>query len=686
MFRNPTSPKPQNFRSIILSITLAALALRVWGAGWSLPYVDHPDEPAIVQVLLRMLKGDLNPKHFFYPSLILYLQALVFKIHFVWGNLIGMYSDSFTLPNSAYFYTTIPNAFVWSRIVTALLGTGTVLTMATWGQLAVGKREALLAAALLAFSPWAIVHDHYLTVDGPSAFTGIVALMGALQILRTSSWRTYILAGVLIGLAAGTKYQNVLVAASVALAHGLHWRNTSVAHIGRLMSAAVVSAIVFLLTTPYIVLAPQDFMHDIQTLLNSYSSADIAHGDVTGAWPVAAYLHFYWHECLQPLPCLLAILGGIVLTRRSPSTAAVLLLFPTLMFLSLLRPETHFYRNLLPTQPPLMLLSGIGGIAVLDWARQQCITLKREKRPVPQATTNRRLFCTAITTYAGIALLLLPSVYYAIQASARLAQPDSRVLAQRYMRDIWPGTRVASEVSHPMKWDNVTQSTYVHYLPLHPVEWYYQQGFGLLLANDSKRGKEPWTEDYAPLLDRGDVVASFGGEESGILGPRIDVIDIHLTRQDIPPGLPPTTLGPLSLVSYTVGERIKEKNILRMEPGRTIKPGRTLAFNIFWMLEEPVPPAPYTVFIHVRNAQGDTVAQRDAQPWQGLFPPETWPLDTVIAERMDIWLPYEVPPGDYQLVMGLYDSANLLRFPAFQNKRHLENDEVELGSIEVVPW
>lgn len=699
--------------SILIIVTiLSALVLRLWGIAWSLPYVDHPDEPAIVGVMLRMVRGDLNPKHFFYPTFIMYLQALVFKVHFWWGHLTGLYPEAFELPNSTHFFTTIPQAFVWSRTITALLGTMTVAALALWSGAYIGPREGVLAAALLAGSAWAVIHDHYITVDGPSALFGLLALLSALQILSKGNWRDYLIAGILIGLAAGTKYQNVLVAASVTLAHILRWRMQSVQQSGRLIAAGGISALVFLATTPYIILAPGDFLHDIRTLFESYSSAEIAHGDVTGSWPMQAYLSFYWRECLQPVPLLLALVGIAVLVRRNAGVAAVIMLFPVLMVVSLLRPQTHFYRNLLPTLPPLLMLAGVGGIALLD--KLYDAIQARMRRAIPQPNTDNisckdtktqrpdkesgslgnRLSVSGITgesqyplahiaVVLGLVGILVPSFVQAVQASSRLAQPDSRVVAQEYIRERWPAERVASEISHPLRWNGVSQLTYVHYLPLHTLDWYRSQGFGVLVANSGRRGSDDWTIDYAPLLQQGQHVATFGGRDSEMLGPRIDLIDTGLSPDNLPEHDHEAQIGGFHLMGATVGTLRKQGDVLNMEAGRAIAPGRTLSLLVFWRLNEPVPPAAYTIFVHLRDEQGRNIVQRDAPPWQNLFPPDTWPVDTVIAERLDMWLPYEVPPGEYRLVMGLYDSETWARYPASRNGERLIDDEVDLGVVTV---
>lgn len=663
--------------SSVAVLVIIAFALRVWGAGWSLPYVDHPDEPAVVKAVLRIVKGSYNPKHFFYPSLIIYAQALVFKIHFWWGLHTDLYSAPLTLPNSTHFYTTIPGAFVWGRVFTALLGTATVASLATWGGRFIGQREGLLAAALLACSWWAVVHDHYLTVDGPSALTGGAALLAALGLLRGGSWRGYILAGVLIGLAAGTKYQNVLVAASVVLAHLLHWRDKSFAQGGRLVAAGAISVLVFLLTTPSLLLAFDDFQHDINTLLESYSSTAIAHGDVTGSWPVGAYLRFYWRECLGPVPFLLALVGAGVLFHRDPASGAVLLLFPMIIVLSLLRPETHFYRNLLPTQPPLMMLAGVGGVALLERAAHAL-----------SGRTLARLPWSWLAAAGGVALILAPSALKAAHTSARLAQPDSRVVAQEYARREWPGVRIASELSHPLRWNNVAQSTYVHYLPLNSINWYRQHGYGLLLANAGRRGTDAWTADYEPLLEAGHLAATFGGRDSTMLGPRIDLIETGLTTETLSLQGSRVRLGPLHLHGATVGKLTRDETGPKLIEERSIQPGQTLAVTLFWSSSQPVPPAPYTTFLHMRADHSEGTPppplQRDAPPWHGLFPPSTWQPGALVSEQIDLWLPYETPPGTYHLVMGLYNSETMARYPAFVGTTHLAHDEVDLGRVTVV--
>jgi hypothetical protein len=89
-------------------------------------------------------------------------------------------------------------------------------------------------------------------------------------------------------------------------------------------------------------------------------------------------------------------------------------------------------------------------------------------------------------------------------------------------------------------------------------------------------------------------------------------------------------------------------------------------------------------FVHLRNESGQNVTQRDAPPWQGLFPPEHWPPGQLLTERLDLALPETLPPGSYRLVMGLYHAGEQTRFAAVRDGQRLPYDEVDLGIVEVV--
>jgi hypothetical protein len=66
----------------------------------------------------------------------------------------------------------------------------------------------------------------------------------------------------------------------------------------------------------------------------------------------------------------------------------------------------------------------------------------------------------------------------------------------------------------------------------------------------------------------------------------------------------------------------------------------------------------YTVFTQLLNSQGQLVAGHDSPPANGAAPTDTWAVNAVQADPHRIDLPAGLPPGDYTVVIGLYNRFN----------------------------
>ncbi len=71
----------------------------------------------------------------------------------------------------------------------------------------------------------------------------------------------------------------------------------------------------------------------------------------------------------------------------------------------------------------------------------------------------------------------------------------------------------------------------------------------------------------------------------------------------------------------------------------------------------------YTAFVHVIGPDGQMAAQHDQQPLSGFIPTSYWPPRQVIADVYALTLPAGAPPGNYQIIVGLYDLATMNRLP-----------------------
>jgi hypothetical protein len=99
-----------------------------------------------------------------------------------------------------------------------------------------------------------------------------------------------------------------------------------------------------------------------------------------------------------------------------------------------------------------------------------------------------------------------------------------------------------------------------------------------------------------------------------------------------------------------------------LEPAPPITPGKPLALTLFWQALAPV-PADYTIFLHLRDAAGVTLAQWDGPPLAGVYPTSHWQPGQLVLDPQTLPLPANLPSGRYTLLIGLYRLDTLERLP-----------------------
>jgi hypothetical protein len=94
----------------------------------------------------------------------------------------------------------------------------------------------------------------------------------------------------------------------------------------------------------------------------------------------------------------------------------------------------------------------------------------------------------------------------------------------------------------------------------------------------------------------------------------------------------------------------------------------------------------YTVFVHLFGPDGAIHAQRDAFPLNGGYPTNVWQPGEVVADHYVLIVPQDGPPGEYRLVVGLYDQATMERLPAIDAKgERWDGDGVRLDAVLLKP-
>ncbi|NJN93045.1 MAG: hypothetical protein HC875_02615 [Anaerolineales bacterium] len=94
----------------------------------------------------------------------------------------------------------------------------------------------------------------------------------------------------------------------------------------------------------------------------------------------------------------------------------------------------------------------------------------------------------------------------------------------------------------------------------------------------------------------------------------------------------------------------------------TASPGVRVPLTLVWQAQT-APTVDYAIFVQLRDAANNTLTNADHQPYQGLAPTSSWPAGGVIQEVIWLSLPADLPPGSYNLYVGLYHPDTLERLP-----------------------
>ncbi len=87
-----------------------------------------------------------------------------------------------------------------------------------------------------------------------------------------------------------------------------------------------------------------------------------------------------------------------------------------------------------------------------------------------------------------------------------------------------------------------------------------------------------------------------------------------------------------------------------------------LRLTLYWQASAPV-PADFQVFVHVLDAAGNIVAQRDTAPVNGAYPTSQWRFDTLVEDTHQFVFDPPLTPGAYRVAIGLYDAVDQRRLP-----------------------
>jgi Dolichyl-phosphate-mannose-protein mannosyltransferase len=429
----------------LLIVAATALALRLPAVGFGLPTMLQSDEPGNINVGAKMAADwDLDPHYFAYPSVLYDVEALAdLAARLLTGHMLIAY-NSFATQGMGINRTADPHIVLGLRLIT--VAASVAICLLVYGVIVRITRRRWVAVGcglLAATSPLLVTNGVFVTPDTYSALTTAAALAGALVVVRRGTRRDYVLAGIAVGFAVGSKYDVAAVLPVVAayvLREGRDaWRPRPLRQLGLAMAAAAAG---FALTTPAVLFDTGSVYRGLTTQLTAYSTGHP--GEQGGS------LGYYLSALLHDQPVLLP---GVVLAivaasyGRFRKEIVVTTVFALANFILIARETVRFDRDLLPLLPALILLNGFA----VAWVAE--LVARRWPETPPRA--GRLAVVTAVVVAA-----LIPAVIGAAGVPETLDEAPRTEAAAWLEAHLPRGATVVNENYGP--WLNTDALNLVH--------------------------------------------------------------------------------------------------------------------------------------------------------------------------------------------------------------------------------
>ncbi len=254
--------------ALLLGLLLVwALGLRVWYATPELGPTRYWDERYPLQNIELLLRhGDPRPAHGLHPAFSHLPHAAVLAASQALHRGLGIEAFAVLAPEEGF----TPTAYLLCRLVQCLFASASLGLLFLVGRRLGGDRLGLLAAFLLAVTPWHLRQSVIFKADMVLLFSLLLAFLLTLRAAERPGAGTWALAGGGIGLALASKFNGGPIAVPLALAalleRGRRGRNLLL-----LALAAAVSVAVFVVLNPYLILEPEIYTGSMGRTVRVYA-------------------------------------------------------------------------------------------------------------------------------------------------------------------------------------------------------------------------------------------------------------------------------------------------------------------------------------------------------------------------------------------------------------------------------
>ncbi len=657
-------PPSRRFRVVVALLLGFALILRLLTYGFSLPYIDHPDEPNYY-LAAQEVRGLFDNQGYYdhAPPAYIYLATVV---------------QILTEPLGAQGMAAQVRLL---RLLAVLLNLGTLVFIALAARRAGGERAGIVAGLLWAVSPLILINGVYALPDPPVYFLASLAIWLAGEALAVPEREVWSVWAVVAGtLAVALKaylplfVPGTLAALLITVREWQRGRRRGLRYLAW-QAGIVILTMVWVVFgvgfAPTAAIGPADGGAD--TLLHT-----IREGAVSRLLDPSILLNNL-RFALEPLEVTgtLVMLGlgvaAVVVARMVQHRAlgvrldsalmiAVYVVVAAWIVAAYTRVDRDTIRYMIPASVGLCVLVGL--------AFAQVVALV----PVP-----RRPIVSAVLLFVLGVLVLLPQLRQDLIIVWDRSRTDQRA-DLRFWAEITLDTGPvlvtgANEKTFNNIWSGMPVSRWFDWLVVdnvaaHPAEyWRQERGMSYVLLTEDDRASLQEAETGRAFLDDLLLLREFP-ERPDRRGPGLIMYRLWPMQTSLD-----VRFGPIHLVGYDV------------EDAKLIA-GGALTLRLYWQAES-TPPGDYSLFVHLTPLDSRApLAQVDGPPARLERPTPSWnaPSETLVSQLIVLSLPADLPAGEYRVLVGLYDYVSGARLPvtvADGEVWALADDSLQLLTIAV---
>lgn len=446
-------------RYALFLILIFAFLIRLIGLNFGLPYLYHPDEPCVMNPVIKFLNsGDLNPHRFLWPgSFIMYILAIVLSIilsiYFVYCLLSGQVHNLIEFKklirsNPFFYYDVNPVFFhLVGRLLMVIFAVITVYLVYLVAKKLFNKPVGLFTAFCLAISPLHVIESRFIRPDIPSTMLIIASLYFLLKFCdENKGIKWLVLSSLFAGFSIATKYPSVLIVLPV-LIHCLildykenrpftfRYFADSAKLKTNLTKALFFICIAFFVFAPFVIL---DFRHALKDIIHMLGKSQLGQERLPGIQNHLWYLKDpLWKGIGGLFFAIFAVVGFYLVLVKKSYKNFLFFIFPILYFLIIGCGRERWGRWLLPILPFVAIIFGLGFSESYKFLLQK------------KALQNHKLKIFLLFAILFI-LASLPVVIRDIKNGIKLTKIDTRTLAKGWVESNLPtGSKIVYEAFTP---------------------------------------------------------------------------------------------------------------------------------------------------------------------------------------------------------------------------------------------